>query len=212
MVSVQKSAVFCMYSCRPLPHICGYLGRRPTLFREPSPQNPELDADEIQLAAALREKDIAISQRDEARRERGDASPSQPIPPIPPSLKTDEIEARLDAWKAVETQLNDIDRLLAEGDDTLKIWENDKEPKLRDVSIKFENDAANQRNRLRALLSTYHDYSDLSVVNPGTLDKLATFAENMYNALIQLPSAITEEDYMTAQAIHGADQEGDGVD
>jgi FlaA1/EpsC-like NDP-sugar epimerase len=42
-------------------------------FREPSPQNPELIAAQIKLAAALREKDIAISQRDEARREHDDA-------------------------------------------------------------------------------------------------------------------------------------------
>jgi hypothetical protein len=175
--------------------ICAY-----AFFYLQEPSSPSAAVTDLQtkLAAALRERDIAISQRDAARRDRGDTSPSQPIPPIPQSLKTDEIDARLDAWKAVEAQLNDIDRLLSEGDDTLKIWESDNQPALRDASIKFVNDSGAQRNRLRALLTTYPEFSDLSVIDPASLDKLATLANNLYSALIQLPLDMTKDDYVNA--------------
>ena len=168
-------------------------------FREPSPENPELNATEIKLAAALREKDIAITQRDEARRERGDTSPSQPIPPIPPSLKTDEIDARLDAWQAVETLLNDVDRLLTQqGDPIINNWQSANAEALRDRSANFLNDVSNQRNRLLQLITSYHDFSDLSVANTETLNRLSTFIQNLYSTVSQFPPNMTKDDFISS--------------
>ena len=69
---------------------------------------------------------------------------------------------------------------------------------LRDASLKFVNNSGAQRNRLRALLTTYPEFSDLSVIDPASLDKLATLANNLYSALIQLPLDMTKDDYVNA--------------
>jgi len=175
--------------------ICSY-----AFFYLQEPSSPSALVIDLQtkLAAALRERDIAISQRDAAKRDRGDVSPSPPIPPIPQSLKTDEIEARIDAWKAVEAQLNDIDRLFSEEDRTVDNWQSGNKEALRGTSITFLDDATNQRNRLKQLLDTYHDFSDLSVVDPTILDKLSTYTQNLYTAVIQLPGDMAKDDYVSA--------------
>jgi hypothetical protein len=173
--------------------ICGYAF---FYLREPSTPSARETELETKLAAALREVDIANLQRDAAKRDHGDISPSPPIPPIPQFLKTDELDARLDAWKAVETQLKDVDRLLSEGDNMVNNWQSGNEGVVRDLSAAFANSAGNQRNRLKELLGTYNNFSDLSVVDPATLDKLAMFADNLYKELIQLPADLTKDDYI----------------
>jgi hypothetical protein len=165
------------------------------LRETPSPSSNEIELTK-QLAAARRNEDILSAELQAAKRDHGDTSPSRPIPPIPPSLKPDEIDARLDAWKGVKAQLNDIDRLLAEGDDILKTWESDNQQTLSSNSGTYANDASNQRNRLRSLLNNYHDFSDLSVVDTVPLEKLAAFIQQLNSAVSQLPPGTGKEDFV----------------
>lgn len=73
-------------------------------LREPSVTNAEVLDLQSKLVAALRDRNIAVSERDAVRREHGGNSASEPQ--IPQSLKADEIEARIDAWKGVDAQMN----------------------------------------------------------------------------------------------------------
>jgi hypothetical protein len=118
--------------------ICGYAF---IYLQEPPAPNPAVTELETNLAAAMRARDIAISERDAARREHGQVSPSPSIPPLPPSMRSDEIEARIDAWKAVGAQLNDVDRLLSEGDNVVNNWQSSNRNTLRETSMTFTNDA-----------------------------------------------------------------------
>jgi hypothetical protein len=125
-------------------------------------------------------------------------SPSPPIPQIPQSLKTDEVDSRLDAWRAVETQLNDVDRLLSDGDSLVNSWQNGNEDAVRGISNTFANSSGNQRNRLKQLLGTYNSFTDLSVVDPNTLDRLAMFAFNLSSELGQLPADVAKDEYLNS--------------
>jgi hypothetical protein len=71
-------------------------------LREPPETNPAITELQTKFAAALRERDIAISERDEARREHGEVAPGPPPAPLPQSMKANEIDARLDAWKELK--------------------------------------------------------------------------------------------------------------
>jgi hypothetical protein len=86
--------------------------------------------------------------------------------------------------------LNDVERQLSEGDNMVNNWQNGNEGAVRDLAGAFANNSGNQRNRLKELLGTYQEFSDLSVVDPATLDKLAMFADNLYKELVQLPVRI----------------------
>jgi hypothetical protein len=83
--------------------------------RDQPAYNPAFAPLQSQLASALRERDIAISQRDVARSERGEPS-GPPIPAIPQSLSTEDVESRIDAWKGVDATMNDIIQILFDGD------------------------------------------------------------------------------------------------
>src|ERR1700735_246997 len=105
------------------------------------------------LAAALRERDIAISQRDNARREHGDVSPSQPIPQIPPTLNADDIESRIDAWKSVDTQMNDLARILLDGDEIVNSWKANTKESLAAKVKKIREEYNGLRMRVADLIN-----------------------------------------------------------
>jgi hypothetical protein len=81
-----------------------------------------------QLATARRERDVAVLEREAARRDAGNTNPT-PTPSPPPDLaklKADDIEARIDAWNGVEGQMSDFARILGEGDDIVNNWRSDQ--------------------------------------------------------------------------------------
>jgi hypothetical protein len=54
------------------------------------------------------------------------------------------------------------------------------------------------RNRLKQLLGSYHEFSDLSVINPTVIDTVSAYAQNLYAAVDQLPKSMATDDYVSA--------------
>jgi hypothetical protein len=157
---------------------------------QPSPDPAIIDL-QTKLAAALRDRDIAVSQRDAAQREHGDKAPSQSIPQIPPSLKGDEIDARIDAWRSIEEQMNDFSRILADGDSIIANWESNQA--LSTNVNAFMNNFGNAMNRLSALVGANQEFSDFKVIDFGPARKLSAAISNLYQTLPQLPANATHD-------------------
>ena len=169
-------------------------------LQEPSTPNPAVTDLQTKLAAAFRDRDIAISERDAARREHGDNSPGQPIPQLPQSLKADEIDARLDAWKAVSTQMNDLASIISDGDNIVNNWKNSDNDSLSRNTVNFRNKYDVLHSRLNQTVGVNNQFSDLSVVDLRGLDKLDGYINNLLNAVGQRPNASSKGDWEAAIA------------
>jgi hypothetical protein len=105
----------------------------------PQTVDPQILTLQSQLAAARRDTDLAILERDAARRERG----QEPTPPAPPpeTIKVEDIEARIDAWKSIDGQMNDLARSLAEGNQIVVDWKASQATLQQRLSV-FRSDIA----------------------------------------------------------------------
>ena len=176
--------------------ICGYAF---AFLRETSaPMNPALADLQTKLAAALRERDIAISERDAAMRDRGDVSHTPPIPSIPQSLKKDEIEARIDAWKSIDEELNDLARILSDGDDVVNNWQNVTGDALRSDIDRFRQNFNVLHNRLSSLITANNQFSDLKVIDLRAMDKMDRYLINLLDTLGQIPNSASKVERETA--------------
>ncbi len=176
--------------------ICGYAF---AFLRETSaPMNPAMADLQTKLAAALRERDIAISERDAAMRDRGDVSRSPPIPSIPQSLKTDEIEARIEAWKSVDEQMGDLARILSDGDDVVNNWESVTGEALSGDINKFRQNFNILHNRLSSVIAANNKFSDLEVIDVTAMDNMNRYLVNLLDALGQTSNSASKVEWETA--------------
>jgi len=150
-----------------------------------------------QLAIARRDRDLAILERDDARRANGIPIPPTPKPSPPPTAKVSDIDARIDAWKAVAGLMNDFDRIFGEGDLIVANWTSDQFALLQKIA-EFNQHVVNTRNRLNALIGTYSDFSDLRVINTSALDRLSATVNNLLQAVSQAPPGLSSSEKETS--------------
>jgi hypothetical protein len=167
-------------------------------LREPPETNPATAELQTKFAAALRERDIAISERDEARREHGEVAPGPPPAPLPQSMKANEIDARLDAWKGVEAQMNDLDRILSEGGEIAKNWKNYDRQSLMSKISAFRQESVIVNQRLNNLLGANNEFSDLSVIDANAMRRLQIFNQNLLDAINQTPQDGPKDELQTS--------------
>jgi len=169
-------------------------------LRAPPETNPAITELQTKFAAALRERDIAISERDEARREHGEVTPDPSLVPLPPSMKASEIDARLDAWKGVEAQMNDLDRILSEGDEIIRNWKNyDRQSLMTKISV-FRQESTIVYQRLNNLLGANSDFSDLKAIDGNAMRKLQIFNQNLLDAINQTLQDASKDELQTSVA------------
>jgi hypothetical protein len=142
-----------------------------------------------QIASANRERDVAVMERDAARREH-DASGAAPLPPISqlppmPTMNAGDAEARIDVWKSIEGQMNDFNRILEEGDAIVQHPEQTQAVMSARASD-FRQHLTVTRNRLGQLIGTYPDYSDLKVVDQQVPTRLSAAIENLLQTASQM--------------------------
>jgi hypothetical protein len=156
-------------------------------FVDPTVSNLQSD-----LAKARRDRDLAILQRDDALRAKGD-TPS-PAPPAPPPIaKAVDIEARIDVWKSVEGQMNDFIRIFGEGDNIVSNWKSDQFALQQKVND-FRQHLGITRSRLDQLIGTYPDFSDLRAIDRNGLARLSATIENLLQTVSQLPSDVSSSE------------------
>ena len=168
-----------------------------------SPQqiDPAVANLQSQVATARRERDVAIIERDAAKRALENTGkplpPAAPITPPVEKLKFDDVEARIDAWKGVESQMNDFLSLLVDGDKIVDGWKS-KPSDLGPAVGDFRSRLLGGRNRLSLLLGTYPDFSDLKIIDQGVPSKLSTAMENLWQANAQSPAARPSAEYVAS--------------
>jgi hypothetical protein len=162
-------------------------------FSTPNMEEPIVTDLRSQLASTKREGDIAIIERDAARR----ASPNIPVNPPPTpieKLKADDVEARIDAWKSVEGQMNDFLRVLGEGDNIAETWKANQ-GSLTNAALEFRGHLGIIRNRLADLVGSYPGFSDLKLIDQQVPAPLASAIENLVQASSQFPKTATPAEY-----------------
>jgi len=164
--------------------------------------DPVVTSLKAQLATALRERDVAILERDTARNESGKGNALPPPPSTPPieKLKADDVEARIDAWKGIESQMNDFTRVLDEGDQIVNNWKTNQ-PSLQNWVNNFRNHLSVSRERLSSLVGTYPDFSDLRIVDQNVPTRLWSAIQNLFQASAQLsntPTPVTAAEYVSS--------------
>jgi hypothetical protein len=158
--------------------------------------DPAITNLQSQLATARRERDVAVIERDAARRESGNTTVPPP-PPKPPleTLKADDIDARIDAWNSVRGLMDDFNRIVGKGDDIVKNWK-DSRNSLSQSGASLRQDVQIARERLSALVGSNPDFSDLKIVYDDDVPrKLYQATENLLNAFAQMPTTSTLAEY-----------------
>ncbi len=163
-------------------------------LREPPPPNPAVQELQSKLAEALRARDITISEFEGYRREHDDNSASSPTPAIPQNLKKDDIDARLDAWNGLESQIRDLDRILADGDTIITNLDKITRDRLSSEVNKFKIEIDAVRFSLQNFMATNGDFSDLKIVDQRPLNHMSQYINNCLSAIERLPSNTTQED------------------
>jgi hypothetical protein len=144
-----------------------------------------------QLATALRDRDLAVLERDDARRANGLPVPTAPQTPSPTVSKASDIESRIDAWKGVEAHMNELNRILVEGDTVVADWQSPQFALSQKIA-ELNNRLANARNRLSNFVSTYSDFSDLKVIDQSSLNRLSGVVSNLTQIASQLSPNISD--------------------
>jgi hypothetical protein len=164
-----------------------------------APIKADLGAANQRAASLQAQLDTAIRERDAARQSHGEnvvsASP-QPAP-SPETIKVDDIEARIDAWKSIDGQMNDLRRFLGEGDHIVANWKT-SQAALSQMLVEFRNHIAVLQERLSQLVAANADFSDLKAVDQAVLSKLASAIGNLLETSSQLPKETTQDGYETS--------------
>ncbi|WP_298252321.1 hypothetical protein [Bradyrhizobium sp.] len=153
--------------------------------------DPAIAKLQSQLATAQRDRDLAILERDDARRANGIPISPPPQPPSPPIPKASDIGARIDAWRGIEAHMNEFNRILAEGDTLVSDWQSPQFGLFQKIN-ELNNRLANARNRLSNFVSTYSDFSDLKVIDQSSLNRLSGVVNNLAQIASQLPPNISD--------------------
>ena len=158
--------------------------------------DPQVAALQSQLATARRDRDLAILERDAARQSHGEnIAPASPRSASPPeTIRSDDIEARIDAWKSIDGQMNDLNRILGEGDHVVADWKSSRAT-LSPTIAEFRSGIAVLRERLSQLLASNSEFSDLKAVNESVLVKLASVIENLFETSTQIPKETNQDGY-----------------
>jgi len=167
----------------------------------PHDVDPAIASLQSQLASARRERDVAIIERDSAKRAVENAgiatSPAARAAPPVEKLKSDDAEARIDAWNGIESQMNDFIRIMDDGDQIVDGWKTNRTSLFNLVNT-FRSNLATSRNRLGTFIGSYPDFSDLKIVDQAVAGKLGAAIENLFQAVQQLPAAATPAVYETS--------------
>jgi hypothetical protein len=161
------------------------------------PIDPVVANLQSQLATARRDRDLAVLERDAARREHGEniTTAPKPVPP-PETIKADDIEARIDVWKSIDGQMNELVRILGEGDRIVANWKSNQ-GSLTQMVNEFRQHLNILRNRLSQLVDANSEFSDLKAIDRAVPNRLALAIENLLQASSQLPPNTQAADYET---------------
>jgi hypothetical protein len=152
----------------------------------PEPIDPAVAQIQLQLATALRQRDAAIVERDAARLETGkdQQAPKQPAPA--PVLKYGDAEARIDAWKTVVGQMNELSHVLGDADKIADNWKDSATFPGRVINLR--NSFETIRGRLGTLVGSYPEFSDLKTINLDAMLKLSRSLANLVQAVSPPPT------------------------
>jgi hypothetical protein len=91
--------------------------------------------------------------------------------------------------------MNDLARILSDGDKIVGEWKNDNKEALRQRVDHFRQEYWILRGRLVQLINANDQFSDLKVVQPNVMDKLYEFLSNLLDAIGQTPNGIAKSDW-----------------
>jgi hypothetical protein len=165
-------------------------------FNAPTIIDPQITTLQSELATARRDRDLAILERDTAKRERGqEVSPSPPAPSAPPTATMDDLDARIDVWKSIDGQMDDLSRVLIDGNQIVTDWKSLKPSALSPRVGQFRNHLDILRQRLGELIGANPDFSDLRAVDVSVPTKLRSAIENLFETAGQTSDEIDQAGY-----------------
>lgn len=140
------------------------------------PANPAVVSLQSQLATALRARDAAVVERDNARRANNvTAPPASSTTSSPPGQS--DTDARKDVWEGISSLMNDFEGALNDSDAITANWKANQAGLSKSIS-EFRQKFTIARNKLGQFIGTYPNFSDLRIIDQGIFTKFATVIEN----------------------------------
>jgi hypothetical protein len=96
--------------------------------------------------------------------------------------------------------MNDLDRVLSEGDEIAKNWKNYDRQSLMSKISAFRQESVIVNQRLTNLLGANNEFSDLSVIDANAMHRLQIFNQNLLDAITQTPQDIPKNELQTSVA------------
>jgi hypothetical protein len=146
------------------------------------------------LSSQLEAKDrelTAVRQALESEQKKHGEAPA--VPPAPP-ISADEIRARKNAWKIVDGQLTDFERIFGEVDDIIATWASVR-TSLTQKIFDLRQHLGVERNRLNISRQTYSTFADLRQIDSSQLENLALSIESLLQASSQLRENVSATDF-----------------